>query len=240
MERFISIQANITATKQRALEYTTKLDTIGQSNALAEWAPSGAIATVNALVHQWKAVTSGRPVHLDQLLTSRDRGRLVAGESVRREIVWPRVDGGPVYLDAVFSALRSFNGAVSGILMCGTDVSNRRVAVDETSRATKEVVRSGEQIAEIVSNIDAIAFQTSILALNAAVEASRAGEAGRGFAVVAAEVRVLAQQSAAAARDINVLVTDSRQRMALLAQALSRLDAKEDAPQARKQPSLAA
>ncbi len=85
--------------------------------------------------------------------------------------------------------------------------------VSQVVHTMDEISASSRRIADIIGTIDGIAFQTNILALNAAVEAARAGEQGRGFAVVAGEVRLLAQRSAEAAREIKTLIGSSADRV---------------------------
>ena len=93
--------------------------------------------------------------------------------------------------------------SASGVAVKGGQVVTQVVGTMSAINA------SSKKIVDIIGVIDGIAFQTNILALNAAVEAARAGEQGRGFAVVAAEVRSLAQRSAAAAKEIKTLIGDS-------------------------------
>jgi methyl-accepting chemotaxis protein len=98
-------------------------------------------------------------------------------------------------------------GTASGIAQRGGEEVGRVV---ETMHGISD---SSAKVAEIITVIEGIAFQTNILALNAAVEAARAGEQGRGFAVVAGEVRTLAQRSAAAAKEIKALIGESVSRV---------------------------
>jgi methyl-accepting chemotaxis protein len=104
--------------------------------------------------------------------------------------------------DSAVQARQLAQSASQVALRGGSDVA----LVVETMASIDD---SSKRIAEIIGVIDGLAFQTNILALNAAVEAARAGEQGRGFAVVAAEVRTLAQRSAAAAKEIKLLIDDS-------------------------------
>jgi methyl-accepting chemotaxis protein len=97
--------------------------------------------------------------------------------------------------------------SASDVALKGGEVVSRVVTTMES------INQSARKIVDIISVIDGIAFQTNILALNAAVEAARAGEQGRGFAVVASEVRSLAQRSAAAAKEIKMLIGDSVEKV---------------------------
>jgi methyl-accepting chemotaxis protein len=103
--------------------------------------------------------------------------------------------------------VRGLVGAAKGDAQTSSDV------VQSAVEAMGAIERSSGEIGQIVGVIDEIAFQTNLLALNAGVEAARAGEAGRGFAVVAAEVRGLAQRSAAAAKKIKALTANSNQEV---------------------------
>ena len=213
LEKFISIQANVTGTKQRSLQFDTRLAAIGASNAIAEWTADRRFSTMNDYLRGLGAANSDEKVGLARLIGEADLRRIESEGTLRREVGWPAANGETIYVDAVFSTLRDLEGKVENILMCGPDVTPRRRTVEATNHALTDVMN---KISQIVSSIDALASQTNLLALNATIEAARAGEAGRGFAVVATEVRDLAGRSTHAAGQIGTLVTESRARISAL------------------------
>ncbi|WP_420005766.1 methyl-accepting chemotaxis protein [Arenibacterium sp. LLYu02] len=120
-------------------------------------------------------------------------------------------------LEQVTASVRSANEYVQSVEntvgVARTKAEDSTAVVSETINAMTEIEKSSQQIKQIITVIDDIAFQTNLLALNAGVEAARAGEAGRGFAVVASEVRGLAQRSSGAALEIKTLIEKSGQHV---------------------------
>ncbi|MFC4167655.1 methyl-accepting chemotaxis protein [Teichococcus aestuarii] len=205
----------MTETKQRALSFDQKLSAICATTAVAEWSRQGEMLSASDQL-------PGR-LCLDQVLDGAAQAAVMRGETLRREMPWPGSEPA-LWLDAVFSQLRDFSGAVSGILMCGVDVTARRVTVQNTEAAMQEAAASSRRIGQISGTINGIAAQTNLLALNATIEAARAGEAGRGFAVVAQEVRQLANSSGQAAREIRQLVDETTGRIEVLGQSIRALN----------------
>lgn len=206
LQRYISIQADVTATKMASLEYNVKLDAIGATSAIAEWGEESVTPTVNSFLKERDAQVMGLP--LASFLDAAEMEQLQDGQSVLKTISWPSQTQ-EIDLDAVFTVVRDFDGRVSKTLMFGVDATKRRSAVRQTQAAMQGVLASSNEIAKSVSVIHDIAVQTNLLALNATIEAVRAGDAGRSFAVVAAEVKALAARSGASAKSITGIVKEN-------------------------------
>ncbi|WP_281284948.1 PAS domain S-box protein [Chitinolyticbacter meiyuanensis] len=225
---FISIQANVTDTKVKALEFTTRFEAIGQTNAVGEWEIDGRLKHANAYMVQHlgdasEAALVSRSRSLPEIIGRPAFDALLRGEQFRGEVSIRDSQGKDIWFDATACPIHDFEGNLRTIVSYGNDITSKMRAVVETDTAMKQVLASSDKISNIVSVIDSIAAQTNLLSLNAAIEAARAGEAGWGFAVVADEVRKLATRSAQSAGEINQLVEETRRRVAELAESLRRL-----------------
>jgi methyl-accepting chemotaxis protein len=147
----------------------------------------------------------------------------VAGLSERNGVLSDRTEQQRRSLEGIVAAMEQLRQSVHENADHADSASSLAGSASEVATAGQqaikavidtmgEIYRSCERITDIIGVIDGITFQTNILALNASVEAARAGDQGRGFAVVASEVRTLAQRSAAAAKEIRVLIGESVDR----------------------------
>lgn len=204
VDRYISIQADITETKLATLETDVKLNAIGSTMAIAEWNADGVLGEVNQFLAS-RMHANANPPSLETLLDKDQREELENG-SLATSLEWPLGDDATMPLDATFTQVHDIDGRVTKVIMCSVDSTKRREAIFRTQEAMQDVLALSEEIGTSVKIIDDIAAQTNLLALNATIEAARAGEAGRGFAVVASEVKELAGRSASSAKAITTVV----------------------------------
>ncbi|KAB7771937.1 chemotaxis protein [Xanthomonas maliensis] len=168
----------------------------------------------NATVDQLTGIVTG--IHSSASAINAAAGEIAAGNqdlSQRTEQQAANLEETAASMEELTSTVRqnADNARQANQLAIGAAgvASQGGAVVGQVVDTMSGIETASRKIAEIITVIDGIAFQTNILALNAAVEAARAGEQGRGFAVVASEVRTLAQRSATAAKEIKGLIDDS-------------------------------
>ncbi|MBS98140.1 MAG: hypothetical protein CMI01_05635 [Oceanospirillaceae bacterium] len=228
VSKFVSVQADISDTKQNAQDSIDRLSLMDDALMVVEWTPDGEVAHFNELFLARAGSLETAKTAASSIWSQLGRAGGPDSSSrneAQRKLLASFLDhqGEQRAFDARLSELKDFEGQVTRYVMFGVDITDRQRAVAETNQAMEELLGVGQRIGDIVGSIVGISEQTNLLALNAAIEAARAGDAGRGFAVVAAEVRNLAARSSESAGQITHLVDTTRQRIDQLAASLDRI-----------------
>jgi methyl-accepting chemotaxis protein len=229
LAHFISIQANVTETKEKSLEFARRFEAIGESNGIAEWTLNGHLESANPYIlsHLGEASEQSlksRVGNLSDIVGVDAFAKVMAGEQIKNIFSIAEKNGHPHWFEITICPITDFSNKVKSVVTYCIDVDAKRRASEVTDQEMAKLLKSSSEISKILGTINGVADQTNLLSLNAAIEAARAGDAGRGFAVVADEVRQLALRSGESAGQINQLVTETNQRIESLAESLRALN----------------
>ncbi|MFK7995515.1 MAG: PAS domain S-box protein [Granulosicoccus sp.] len=200
LERFVSVQANVTEVKMRSDEDSTRLATIKASMPTADWSVKGKLLDIsppllNLLGHNSAAAAESSLKPCFKAATREQENK--TPESQSKTVTFVELEsktGDLIRLEANFNRVFDVDGSLSKLTMYARDVTAQQLTI--------------ERIKTAVATINDLAIQTNMLSLNAAIEAARAGEHGRGFAIVASEVRSLAGRSSDSASEIANMLHD--------------------------------
>jgi methyl-accepting chemotaxis protein len=216
VQRFVSVQTDVTDTKTQAVDVALRLAAINRANVVLEWDDSQNLVALNEIalsvlgVDGLDAARMVPALAFSHVFDASEQSRLAAGHALIRDLTISRPGMEDVFLSATVQPLRDFEGRLKRVVVYATDMSARRRAMREGETVMRTVL---QRIARTATTITSISGQTNLLALNATIEAARAGEAGRGFAVVASEVKLLAGRSSAACGEITVLISETSRQI---------------------------
>ncbi|WP_028671204.1 methyl-accepting chemotaxis protein [Saccharospirillum impatiens] len=226
LEKYISIQANITSVKQMSLDFDRKLGAINEVLLLVDLDNQGKHLKSNDLATSKMASIISEEEFSHSIfngLSTQEKSQ-IESEGFISKVVNIEKNGKSLNIDASICCLKNVRQEITQYLFLGIDITERKRAVGQTKVAMDSVLAASKQISEIVSAINGISEQTNLLALNAAIEAARAGDVGRGFAVVADEVRSLAANSKKSSTEIDSLIKVTVEKIEELATLLSKID----------------